>query len=534
MNKRSYRIIFVLLFSAVFAVLILQAYFLTQYYEQRRSQLKTSVYAALTEVAEKVKKKETFGYVQESIEITVPSFATMPIIGVNKETRLKKEIKKKTISISSTRDLTPSDSLQKIKVLVAEPKQKVNSTDVFAIRKEKENKGFLVENLDSAHKVLEIKRLEFKLKEKENAKQREVLKLINLVASEIHAIDTLLVNQDSIKRMIDASFKNKGLALEYEFAIEKRFENSNTILLQSQNFNGDNVDFEYNLSISNILNNYKYLLLQVPTIRAVTISSMKSILILSASLSLFVILAFYFAIRLIMQQKQMTELRNDFVNNMTHELKTPIATAAIALSALEKEQVKSSPEKIEFYHRILRDENEKINQHVERVLQLTLFEKGRMYLANDYFDLRTVVARSISNFALKAEEQQSEIIYSPGTEALMVKGDAAKLELAINNIVDNALKYGGTNKPIRIETIVHSNSASIYITDEGNGISKDKQQIIFDRFYRIQTGDIHDVKGFGLGLSFVKQIIEMHHGSVVCESRDNKGSTFIIQLPLYA
>lgn len=513
MNRSAYLIIVILLSFSVLGFLAVQLYWLQSSYAGNELDFKKKIYEVIDEIGIKIQNRSDLAsiklnYVIEDGDTLVKTPARNKIILKTKNHLNIASSSHAEAEISQISTVTTTSA----------------SRDTLIIRSLGKNSRIEIRTStnDTVPDLLPPIPDEKRLK---NVMQKLI--------SEVIEIDTESENVDTLSALISRSLHAKGLELPVEFSFEKTGAKQRT-LARSAKYDTTANSFVGDLSAHLLLPSHRLLKLQFPNQRNYLLGKMKSAVVLSSVFSILILVIMVFVVYTIRKQKQLTELRNDFVNNMTHELKTPIATAAIALSALEKEQVKKDQEKIDLYHRILREENEKMNQHVERVLQLSMFEKSKLNIDAEVFDLRACIDKAISNFRLKAEAQQSPLLYAPGDKALAVKADAAKIELAINNILDNALKYGGPKNTIRIETIAHEQFACIYVSDEGIGISKDKQAFIFDRFYRVQGGDIHDVKGFGLGLSFVKQIIEMHKGSVACESELGKGSTFIIRLPLYA
>lgn len=528
-----------MLAAAVVAILFIQVYFLRQFYYQQNKLITGALFAAFDDVAAELKKQETFGFFQESVEVNISDKITLDIPAPHASKPPAAIVKSgsHTILLRSTQDTTLPvwDTIKNndYNISIKASASSNNKEAVFSIKREVGKDVFMVENLDSAHKLLEIKRLEFSQKKKKDAQGKEITKLLNRVVSEIRRADNMSYNTDTLRRLISSHLKNKGLTIDFEFAIEKRQDGKNELLLKSALFNPEAAFFEYNLSINEVLQNHRYLLLQVRDWSGIVMQSMRNMLILSACLSVFVFLAFFYTLRLILRQKQLTDMRNDFVNNMTHELKTPIATVSLALSSLENEQVKNNRERTEFYHRILKEENNKMNAHVERVLQLSLIENGKLVLKFERCDLLSVVRKSISNFELRSAANGIDIVFSGSNEALWISADAEQLELVFNAIIDNAIKYSGVLSPVRVDVLQFNGLAEVYVSDDGKGIAKANQLHIFERFYRVQAGDIHDVKGFGLGLAFAKQIITLHKGTIVCESELGKGCTIICKLPLY-
>jgi two-component system phosphate regulon sensor histidine kinase PhoR len=215
---------------------------------------------------------------------------------------------------------------------------------------------------------------------------------------------------------------------------------------------------------------------------------------------------------------------------MTHELKTPIATISLALEAIGKPQVKNNEDRFSDYTRILKEENKKLNDHVERVLQMAQLEKGELRLAKKETDLVSLLLNSIATYKLQILEQNAEVHFTPPSEKIIINADEEHLQTVFNNLLDNALKYSQSGCTITIVIIKEAGEISITFKDNGMGMGPEQSAKAFEKFYRAQGGNLHDVKGFGLGLSYVRSIVEAHGGTVKLKSEKGKGSEFTIGL----
>jgi two-component system phosphate regulon sensor histidine kinase PhoR len=257
---------------------------------------------------------------------------------------------------------------------------------------------------------------------------------------------------------------------------------------------------------------------------------MVNILIISILLLIGIGFIFISLIKRMFNQERLLQLKNNFINNMTHELKTPIATISLAVDSINNPLVKNNEPKLKEYINIIKQENKKINQHVEKVLQMALLEKGDIALEKKSFDLVEIINLSIKNNKLKTASVKACITFESNLEKAITIGDEFSLLNVFNNLIDNALKYSTENCKIDIRLKKENQFYVISITDNGIGIDKTELSSIFDKFYRVQGGNLHDVKGSGLGLSYVRSIIELHSGSIEVNSEINKGSTFTIKL----
>ena len=259
----------------------------------------------------------------------------------------------------------------------------------------------------------------------------------------------------------------------------------------------------------------------------------KMFLILSISLLLIltVIYAFYFTVNTIYKQKQLSEIKNDFINNMTHELKTPISTIQLACEALTDSDM-NSPESQGTFIEMIKDENSRLKGLVDTVLKTAILDKGQVKLNEEPINLLDVLNRVKDNFSLKISQLGGEIKIENDLPELIFEGDKQHMTNVFQNLIDNAIKYSSEIPKITISTLKTIDKYIVNVTDNGIGISKENLDKIFEKLYRVPTGDLHNVKGFGLGLNYVKSIVELHGGNITVKSTKDKGSSFIITLPL--
>jgi two-component system, OmpR family, phosphate regulon sensor histidine kinase PhoR len=250
----------------------------------------------------------------------------------------------------------------------------------------------------------------------------------------------------------------------------------------------------------------------------------------SSIVLLIVIFFFVYTLFIILEQRRLSEIQKDFINNMTHEFKTPISTIAISTQVLKDPGIAQFPERLLNYATIIENENQRLKQQVERVLQMARLEKEDPGLKKEILDIHDLIHEAVKNKSFQAATVsiQLKLEAIPST----VKIDKLHMVNVIYNLLDNAIKYNSRNPDILIYTTVQNGMLQIEIQDNGIGIHKENLKKIFKRFYRVPTGNLHDVKGFGLGLSYVKGIVEAHSGKIMVTSEPEHGSRFIIQLPL--
>lgn len=244
-----------------------------------------------------------------------------------------------------------------------------------------------------------------------------------------------------------------------------------------------------------------------------------------------IIFCFIYAIKVIIRQKALSDIKNDFINNMTHEFKTPLATVSLAVEALQDPELLNQDQFRTRYLGIIHDENKRLVSQVEKVLQAAALDKKDFQLKIESLNLSELLENNVTQMSFLLEKRDGKITFISKLTDSTIEGDAFHLTHIFNNLLDNANKYSPEKPIITIEAECIKDQYKISIKDQGMGMTKESHRKIFDKFYRVHTGNLHDVKGFGLGLSYVKTMLEAHKGSIQVQSEIGKGSTFTIYLP---
>ena len=338
------------------------------------------------------------------------------------------------------------------------------------------------------------------------------------------------VTPEQIERLLDLRFQQDGLDLDYEFAI---YSKDLATKVQSENF-----DFEKESTYKTpiFLDNNKQsdfsLLVNFPERKRFILSSIIGMAILSILFTGIIFLAYTSAIYQLIKQRKISQIKTDFINNMTHEFKTPIATINLALDAIKNPMVIDDKEKVTRYLSMIKDENKRMHAQVENVLRISKLEKNELNISKDRVELHDIIKDAIAHVKLIVEDRNGYIKSKLNAVNCSVLANSMHFTNVIVNILDNAVKYSPDEPKIKVETENIGNSIILKISDKGSGMTKAAQKRVFDKFYREQTGDVHNVKGHGLGLAYVKRIVQDHQGHVSVESEKGIGSTFIIELPL--
>jgi two-component system, OmpR family, phosphate regulon sensor histidine kinase PhoR len=273
----------------------------------------------------------------------------------------------------------------------------------------------------------------------------------------------------------------------------------------------------------------------IPNVTTAVVKSMGWMIGGALLFTFIIISAFYLTVTTMLRQKKLSEIKSDFINNMTHELKTPLATISLAVDALKNEKVMDNREKMGYFTSIIKDENKRMNKQVETILQAALLDKEEVQLNMKPLRVHEVIERAIAHFKLVLEERNGTIDVSLKAKNDEIKADEVHFNNLVRNLMDNAIKYSKPDQPLhlRISTSSSRKHLSIYIEDNGIGMSRETLGRIFEKFYRAHTGNVHNVKGFGLGLTYVKAMVEAHGGRIKADSSLGKGSTFTVEMPLH-
>ncbi|HSH64935.1 MAG TPA: HAMP domain-containing sensor histidine kinase, partial [Bacteroidia bacterium] len=350
---------------------------------------------------------------------------------------------------------------------------------------------------------------------------------INIYNEQNSKIDTLLL--DSVIRF---ELIQKGITAGFIFKVlPSKDAPYNTEVLSSNEKLLYASSYKVNLSPDNIFIKPQFLSVFFPRQNSYLLNSMWLLLVVSLSFMLALVFSFYYTISTIFKQKKLSEIKNDFISNMTHEFKTPISTISLACEVLSDASVEKSPERVNNYVKMIGDENKRLSLLVENILQTAILDKGQFKLKIQPIDIHTLIEQTITNIKLQVENKEGKITTQLDAQKAVVHADRVHVTNIIFNLIDNALKYTYEKPHINIRTRSTNEGIYISVRDNGIGISKENQKRIFDTMYRVPTGNIHNVKGFGLGLSYVKAVVEKHGGSISVESEMEKGSEFTVYIP---
>ncbi len=339
------------------------------------------------------------------------------------------------------------------------------------------------------------------------------------------------LNAQELDYVLKRQFDSKNISTTYEFGI---YDGGLATKIKSNNYTEQQEGFRYTAPIfrdQNGAGRYE-LVVSFPEKDQYVFSSILGVGGLTLLLTLFIVFVSSTALFQIIRQKKIAEMKTDFINNMSHEFKTPIATINLALDAISNPKTKLASEKIDRYVSMIREENSRMLNQVENVLRISQLERSRNPVKMSNVDLHQILDSAINHIDLILKDKSGVLSKSFTATEKNILGNKSHLTNITINLLDNALKYNDKKPEIKVETLNNDHHLIVKITDNGLGMSPSVQKRIFDKFYRASSGDIHNVKGHGLGLSYVKKIVDLHKGEIKLESKINQGTTFLLSFPL--
>ncbi|NER11072.1 GHKL domain-containing protein [Muriicola jejuensis] len=338
------------------------------------------------------------------------------------------------------------------------------------------------------------------------------------------------VSKQEIELLLDQELMNMAIDTDFEYGIYSR---GLPTKIKSRRFRfGESTVYKAPIFKNSEGSSNFALLLTFPKKKKFLLQSVLGMAFLSLLFTLVIVIAYASAIYQLIRQKQISEIKSDFINNMTHEFKTPIATINLAVEAIRNPKIIGDQEKVLRYLQMIRDENKRMHAQVENVLRISKLERNQLDISKDRVDAHELIRKAISHVELIVLDRGGYIHTHLDAERSEILANDMHFGNVLVNILDNAIKYSPEAPKIDLYTEVAKNYLIIKIQDQGAGMSKAVLKKVFEKFYREHTGDIHNVKGHGLGLAYVKKIVEDHQGEVYAESEKGKGSTFYIKMPL--
>lgn len=364
-------------------------------------------------------------------------------------------------------------------------------------------------------------------------------KLINKTIFVENIVDKLIqvelpIEERIPKETLDTIIHSELIKLDIDANYEYRlFNEYDSTVYVSPNYNPSfsGQTFATRLFPNDFFARRYFLSVYFPNQRGYILSSLGLMTFTTFLLTIIIIFGFAITIYIILRQKRLSEIKSDFVSNLTHELKTPISTISLASQMLNDTSIPAERKNLGYLGGIISEESKRLGQQVEKVLQMAIFEKTKLKLKLKEVNVHKVIDKVVCSFNIQVDSVNGQLTLDLLADNPVCIADEVHITNVVNNLLDNALKYRNGNPQIHVSTSNGANGININIRDNGIGISRDNLKRIFDQFYRVPTGNVHNVKGFGLGLSYVKKIVESHEGRIWVDSNLNEGSVFSIYLP---
>ena len=519
MGKRIFVLLVVLMAISLFGIITVQIFWIRSSIEMREEQFSTSVKFALARVSENIQKREF----RENISRYAPLIDSMQ---QSKQSNVRDFVFQQ-IDTSRNEIFTFRQSIleNNYKSQISPFETDTVNFKTFLSREETQIEKIEFNSKDFAElspkdRMVKVERLD----KYDKLELEGIFK--NIVSrTPIHE----RVTTSEIRMNLDNELRARNIDTKFEFGV---FNEDLVTKVKSEKFEQKR-GYTYNVPLFMTDESIDYALyVSFPDKKEYILSTISWILILSALFIFIIILSFASALYALIRQKQISEIKTDFINNMTHEFKTPIATINLAIDSIKNPKIIGDEKKVIRYAEMIREENKRMHAQVENVLRISKLEKNQLDLSKDVVDFHDIIEDAMAHVNLIIRDREGSV--EKKFSAIQTEILASKFHMTnvITNMLDNAIKYSEGAPKIVVETENAGNNIVLKISDNGIGMSKNVQRKVFDKFYREQTGNIHNVKGHGLGLSYVKSIVERHQGQVYVESEKGKGSTFTLKIPI--
>ncbi len=521
MRKKMFILIVVLMSISLIGIIAVQLYWINNAVESKKAQFKNDIQKSLGAAAERINEREQAEF-QKKIENLIAKK------GLADKAELKSYLiqqidttTKEKITFGGTfleeNFKLPTDFLNNDSIIY---KRVTGKKDFF--------KSSLIKNVDSYFPKLSEERYSF-IKTYSDFDKLQAVDLLNDVNRRklIHE----RISNNELNRTIKEQLAKRNIRLDFKYGVYS-IDGLATKLKSGYYTINTKESFKYPLFYDAQGNVSYNLQLTFPNENEHILSGISSILLLSLFFIFIIIVAFSSSLYQLIRQKKIAEIKTDFINNMTHEFKTPIATINLALDSIKNPKILGVDEKVLRYVEMIRQENKRMHSQVENVLRISRLEKNQIDLSTETIDIHDTIEDAISHVSLLVEDRKGTVERHFEALESELSGNQFHLTNVIVNMLENAIKYSEGPPVIDIYTASTAKFFIFKIKDTGIGMSKVVQKQAFNKFYREQKGNIHDVKGHGLGLAYVKEIIEKHHGNVMIESEKGKGSIFTVKLPL--
>ncbi|HAN17343.1 MAG: hypothetical protein A2X13_00670 [Bacteroidetes bacterium GWC2_33_15] len=537
MKKNLIHLLIVIMAISLSGIIIVQFFWIKNAIRVKEAEYNENIREAMGRIIQKIERKQQVVFISENWNNGFMSLSSNPDSQI-KGNNFYQYFTNDTIFIINDEQTNSSKNVDvKITVKTDNEKKKVlcgngNNTEKTVVYVSPESKNKVEEDFiflaDSGQNISSVNTYKIK---KTQQLEETIEKMVVEFETRFSSVEQR-INIENIRELIYQEIIEKGIDSDFQYAIIN--VQNDSIENKSPEFSKNLMPYSYkaNLFPDDIVDKSIYLYLYLPGKYGFIYKSLVYLLTGSVFFTLVIILIFGFTIRIIYKQKKISEIKSDFINNMTHEFKTPIATISLAADSISNPKIINDSGKISEYLRIIKEENRRMNNQVESVLQMSLLEKDKFKLSLTEANLHVLIQKAIQNIEIQIKQKNGTLNSVLHAQNSVARIDEIHFLNIIHNLLDNANKYSYQNPQISISTRNQNGNILISIEDQGIGIKKEDLVRIFDKFYRVSTGNIHNVKGFGLGLSYVKAIVTQFGGTIHASSEPRKGSKFEISLPV--
>ena len=518
MSKRTLILLITLMSLSLIGIIIIQGFFIVEIYRDAERKFNNDSSIALSEGVEWLEKREFRRYVVKFRDL-ISSGGAIDTTAINSLYIIKEDSDNNEVMMYRNASVEENlkvpqfwnvldDSLN-LKRVSSE-----RETKVLKIQKEKEYSGISSEQfLSKIGEISKSKEILFETAYHDLAKRNPIERRIG--------------NVKSLSSFLKYRFKRFNIDIPFEFAI---FNADSITRVKSENFVLDKNTFESALFTDENDESGYLIKVNFPKRTPFLVAPVISVAVVSIIFTFIIIIVYIYTVLILLRQRQISQIKTDFINNMTHEFKTPIATINLALDSIINPKTIKDQSLVKKYLEMIKDENKRMYDQVENVLRISQLEKRELNIKKTTLDLNELIKIAVSHVQLLLENKNGSIHLNLNAVKSEIQGNETHLVNVMVNIIDNAIKYCDKVPEIQVSTENVADKIVLKITDNGIGMSKKVQNKIFEKFYREQTGDLHNIKGHGLGLAYVKKIIDYHNGKIALESALNKGTVFSIEL----
>ncbi|MEO9872722.1 sensor histidine kinase [Ekhidna sp.] len=527
MKRKTLRWIIGLMGLSMMGLIAFQLYWIDSLVTANEERFRKDVLDALSTVAGKLEKQETYAALQKLNYLNSPIYNDVQLREIQKSQQSNNSRNVEVVQRGNQQVFVFADTVQ-------------NGSFEFVVNFSSTADNFFFEDFapplgSSMEEMLEERDVKIEQLESKLAKVSRKYELTFDVVKDLMGPNRSVssrFNPNQLDSLLKSELIGKGINIDYDYGVlqphAKRF------LLLTNNIRQNELkesEFRTTLFPNDIFESDSMLIIDFPGKQGYLVGKVWSAMASSGFLVLVILFCFGYSIRTIVRQKKLSEMKNDFINNMTHELKTPISTVSLAVEALNDKEIEQSKLRTK-YIKVIGEENKRLGDQVEKVLQIAAIDRNDYNLKEEMLRMSDVMKSAADHISIQVEQRGGRLNMIEKADKDLVKGDEIHLTNIILNLLDNANKYSSEAPNITLRTASDTEDFIISIHDKGIGMTREQQKHIFEKFYRVPTGNLHNVKGFGLGLAYVQRIVEAHGGSIHVDSEPGKGSKFSITLPL--